>query len=173
MRREIDGPFRQHRGSFEPHQVEQCRQMLGHVRTDSRVALKQGQLTIEAQHGGRWRDAFRASSAARSMRRCQRVICRYDALVPEAMMKPGPGRRHFSTNNRREPAAHHRGSHIDVDDECPNGDQRARHVHQDSRVAQKAQVPRDRFPETTGSRPKPQAPGRPTPSPRKNTSGRD
>ena len=59
-----------------------------------------------------------------------------DAMIPEAVVSPGPGGGDFAADDGSEAAAHHRGAHVDVDDEGADGDQRGGDVEQDGGAAE-------------------------------------
>src|SRR5207245_375193 len=68
-----------------------------------------------------------------------------DPVVPEAVMGAGPVRRYFAADDGGEAAADDGGSHVDVNDEQADGDERGDDVREDSGESHGAEAPRDQL----------------------------
>src|ERR1700730_3435085 len=68
-----------------------------------------------------------------------------ELLIPEAMVRSGPGGRNFPADNRGETSADHGRAHVNVNNEASDGRQCGGDVHNDGQIAQPAQTPRNGF----------------------------
>src|SRR5436305_6989930 len=64
-----------------------------------------------------------------------------DSVIPEAVMHSRPGWRYNAAHHGREAASHHGSTHVHMDDERADSNQRGAHVQQYGDVAKESQTP--------------------------------